>query len=158
MANERSERLFQMFTDDPSKPGEAGWVDTYISFLIEAGSTNITQTQESALFANYNNSTTAFATAQVKLVKAYEDANPDNVTYVGINIYNTARIDPLSLNVIEKWGAQGNGSYSKDAFADYVKLNKTLSEVKAQYMELTQSVQVNAFASLSFTPTSNLLL
>ncbi|KAJ7925237.1 hypothetical protein B0H13DRAFT_2314739 [Mycena leptocephala] len=137
-----------MFTDDPSKPGEAGWVDTYISFLIEAGSTNITQTQESALFANYNNSTTAFATAQVKLVKAYEDANPDNVTYVGINIYNTARIDPLSLNVIEKWGAQGNGSYSKDAFADYVKLNKTLSEVKAQYMELTQSVQLAFDGSL----------
>ncbi|KAJ7462223.1 hypothetical protein B0H11DRAFT_2054655 [Mycena galericulata] len=133
----------QAFTDDPTIPGNASWVDTYIDFLIEVGSTNITETQESALFANYSNATTAFATAQVKLVQAYETANPNNVTYVGINIHNVSKVDPLSLSVIEEWGSQGNGSYSKDDYADYIKLNTTLAVVKEQCLDLSQSIQID---------------
>ncbi|KAJ6609852.1 hypothetical protein B0H10DRAFT_451758 [Mycena sp. CBHHK59/15] len=131
-----------MFTDDPSKPGRDSWVDTYVDFLIEMGDTNITETQENNLFVNFNNATTAFAKAQVKLVQAYEDASPNNITFVGVNIFNVSRIHPLSLKVIETWGSQGNGSYSKSDFDDYVKLNNTLTDVKAQYLALSQSVQL----------------
>ncbi|KAJ7733731.1 hypothetical protein DFH07DRAFT_131745 [Mycena maculata] len=130
------------FTDDPAIPGNASWVDTYINFLIEAGSTNITETQENVLSADLTNSTTAFATAQVKLVQAYEDANPNNVTYVGVNIWNVSRIDPLSLGVIEEWGSQGNGSYTKDDYADYLKVNGTLAAVRGQVSELSDSLQI----------------
>ncbi|KAJ7132813.1 hypothetical protein C8R43DRAFT_649902 [Mycena crocata] len=149
-----SQFVDEMFTKDPSTPGNATWVDTYIDFLIEAGDTNITETQETQLFSNYNNSTTAFAKAQVKLVQAYEAANPDNVTYVGINIYNTSRIDPLSLKVIEQWGSQGNGSYSKDDYAKYIQLNKTLTEVKDDFLELNQSLQL-AFEGYSYKVSLN---
>ncbi|KAJ7785082.1 hypothetical protein DFH07DRAFT_1054517 [Mycena maculata] len=130
------------FMDDPAQPGNGGWVDTYIQFLIEAGSTNVTEIQETALTTNLTNSTTALAAAQVKLVTAYEDANPNNVTYVGVNIWNVSRIDPLSLGVIEEWGAQGNGNYTKDDYADYTKLNATLAAVKAQVLELSEELQL----------------
>ncbi|KAJ7096386.1 hypothetical protein C8R44DRAFT_376748 [Mycena epipterygia] len=144
----------KMFTNDSSIPGRDSWVDTYLNFLIEAGNTNVTQTQENTLFTNYNNATTAFATAQVKLVQAYEDANPNNVTYVGVNIYNASKIDPLSLKVIEHWGSQGNGSYSKDDYADYIELNKTLTNVTAQYNELSETIQV-AFQGYQYKLTLN---
>ncbi|KAJ7287597.1 hypothetical protein C8J57DRAFT_591674 [Mycena rebaudengoi] len=130
------------FTDDPTVPSRDTWVDTYIEFLLEAGETNTTDEQEQKIYDDFSNATSAFAIAQVKLVKAYEEANPDNVTYVGVNIYNASRIPALSLKAIETWGSNGNGSYSKDDFEDYKQKNVTLGEATETFNNLKEAVQM----------------
>ncbi|KAJ7287598.1 hypothetical protein C8J57DRAFT_591623 [Mycena rebaudengoi] len=130
------------FTDDPTVPSRDTWVDTYIEFLLEAGETNTTDAQEQKIYDDFSNATSAFAIAQVKLVKAYEAANPDNITYVGVNIYNASRIPALSLKAIETWGSNGNGSYSKDDFEDYKQKNVTLGKATETFNNLREAVQM----------------
>lgn len=99
-----SDLVDHAFTDDPTNSSTDGWVDTYLKFLVEVGDTNITQTQEAVLFNNFSNALENFASVQVVLVNSYEAAH-NNYSYVGLNVWNASRIDPLSLATIEDWGS-----------------------------------------------------
>ncbi|KAJ7218125.1 hypothetical protein GGX14DRAFT_439913 [Mycena pura] len=130
------------FTDDPTNPSTDGWVDTYLKFLEEVGNTNITQTQEAVLFNNFSNALENFASVQVILVNAYEAAHA-NYSYIGLNVWNASRIDPLSLATIEDWGAHATTgtTYSPNEWGSYVQFNQTFTEVRQQYLALTEEVQ-----------------
>lgn len=83
------------------------WVETYIEFLHEA-SANFTLTDaENKTLYDYISAAEPWAAAQVKLVKAYDAAHPGNVTYVGVDVTNVAKINGTTMEQMADWAYRG---------------------------------------------------
>lgn len=148
-----SNKALSDLVDLPFKESDsnARWVDTYIKFLIEAGNDNLgTEDQTSNILDSYTKAYTAFAPVQMKLLKAYDDANP-NATNIGSDIKGTKKINPLTVTKMEHWARDGKGTseFSREDWEKYIKLNKTLADILPKYQHLSQALQVSPIAAIS---------
>ncbi|KAJ7139424.1 hypothetical protein C8R44DRAFT_847431 [Mycena epipterygia] len=83
------------------------WVETYIEFLREASANFILTDAENKTLYDYISAAEPWAAAQVKLVRAYEAAHPGNVTYVGVDVTNVAKINGTTMVQMEDWAHRG---------------------------------------------------
>ncbi|KAJ7652081.1 hypothetical protein DFH06DRAFT_540998 [Mycena polygramma] len=83
------------------------YVELYWQFCIDAGNFS---SEVQALAKNTSDAQSAYATEQVKLVRAYIAAHPGNVTHVGVNVTNVELVKPTELTQMEIWASSGGAA------------------------------------------------
>lgn len=131
------------FNSDGETRSNAGWVDTYIEFLIEAGQKCLPDLKtQFKVIDEYFDATDALAAAQAKLLQAYRNATDAVPTNIGAHVADAQAVDTLTIVEVEKWfnGTDGHASnFSMADFENYEKAKQAQLKLKPEFDALDQA-------------------